>query len=136
MANAGVEEIGLFRIGESMLVKRLPEYFRYAKSLGFKNVYLTINSRLAKPARIEVLIDNELDSIKFSASGLNRKNYIAVTGIDAFNQIMDNIDILGSIAAHAKNLVFTRALILPLKTPQSLKQLSVWLVPMQTNIIH
>lgn len=91
MAEAGVEEVGLFWIGESLLVKRLPEYVAYAKSLGFRNVYLTTNGRLAKPARMEALIDAGLDSIKFSVSGSNRKNYIAVTGVDAFRQVMDNI---------------------------------------------
>lgn len=91
MAEAGVEEVGLFWIGESLLVKRLPEYVAYAKSLGFKNVYLTTNGRLATPARAEALIEAGLDSIKFSVSGSNRRNYITVTGVDAFDKVMRNI---------------------------------------------
>lgn len=91
MAEVGVEEVGLFWIGESMLVKRLPEYVAYAKSLGFRNVYLTTNGRLATPARMEALIEAGLDSIKFSVSGSNRQNYIAVTGVDAFEKVMSNI---------------------------------------------
>ncbi len=91
MAEAGVEEVGLFWIGESLIAKRLPEYVAYAKSLGFRNVYLTTNGRLATPARMEALIEAGLDSIKFSVSGSNRQNYIAVTGVDAFEKVMRNI---------------------------------------------
>jgi len=91
MAEAGVEEIGLFWIGESMLVKRLPEYVAHAKELGFRNVYLTTNGRLATPKRIDALLEAGLDSIKFSISGSNKENYITVTGVDAFEKVMKNI---------------------------------------------
>lgn len=91
MAEAGVEEVGLFWIGESMLVKRLPEYVAHAKTLGFKNVYITTNGKLSTPKRIEALFDAGLDSIKFSVSGSNRQNYVTVTGVDAFDKVMQNI---------------------------------------------
>jgi hypothetical protein len=94
MAEAGVEEVGLFWIGESMMVKDLPKYVAYAKSLGFRNVYLTTNGRLATPKRIEALIEAGLDSIKFSVSGSNKKNYINVTGVDAFDKVLSNLKYL------------------------------------------
>jgi MoaA/NifB/PqqE/SkfB family radical SAM enzyme len=91
MAEVGVEEVGLFWIGESLLFKRLPEYVAYTKSLGCRNVYLTTNGRLATPARVEALIEVGLNSIKFSVSGFNRQNYITVMGVDAFEKVMRNI---------------------------------------------
>ncbi len=94
MAEAGVREVGLFWIGESMLVKALPKYVAYAKSLGFGNVYLTTNGRLATPKRIDALLKAGLDSIKFSVSGSNRQNYITVTGVDAFDKVLANMKYL------------------------------------------
>lgn len=91
MAEAGVEEVGLFWIGESLLVKRLPEYVAHAKSLGFRNVFVTTNGMLATPKAIEALFDAGLDSVKFSVSGSNSKNYITVTGVEAFDKVMENI---------------------------------------------
>lgn len=94
MAEAGVEEVGLFWIGESMLVKALPKYVAYAKSLGFSNVYLTTNGRLATPKRIDALLEAGLDSIKFSVSGSNKQNYINVTGVNAFDKVLSNLKYL------------------------------------------
>jgi hypothetical protein len=94
MSAAGVEEVGLFWIGESMMVRDLPKYVAYAKSLGFRNVYLTTNGRLATAKRVDALIEAGLDSIKFSVSGSNAKNYINVTGVDAFDKVLSNLKYL------------------------------------------
>jgi hypothetical protein len=91
LSEVGVEEVGLFWIGESLLVKELPEYVTYAKSLGFNNVFLTTNGRLATSKRVDALLDAGLDSIKFSVSGSNKENYISVTGVDAFDKVMKNM---------------------------------------------
>lgn len=67
MRSAGVEEIGLFYLGESFLVHWLPEAVAYAKkSIGFPYVFLTTNGTLATGKRCEQLFRSGLDSLKFS----------------------------------------------------------------------
>jgi hypothetical protein len=64
---AGVEELGLFYLGESftnraLLVNAIVE----AKRLGFPYVFLTTNGSLATPAAVEACMAAGLDSLKFS----------------------------------------------------------------------
>ena len=50
MRDAGVEELGVFYLGESFLCTWLPEAIRYAKlDCRFPYVFLTTNGRLATP---------------------------------------------------------------------------------------
>lgn len=66
MREAGVEELGLFYLGESFMVPWLPEAIRYAKDIGFPYVFLTTNGSLATPERVEACMKAGLDSLKFS----------------------------------------------------------------------
>ena len=67
MRAAGVEELGLFYIGESFLNHGLlVQAVRIAKGLNFPYVFLTTNGSLAAPARVEALMAAGLDSLKFS----------------------------------------------------------------------
>ena len=66
MRDAGVEELGLFYIGESMLCKWLPEAIEEAKEVGFPYVFLTTNGSAATPMRVEACMKAGLDSLKFS----------------------------------------------------------------------
>lgn len=67
MRSAGVEELGLFYLGESFLCNWLEEAIRYAKQdCGYPYVFLTTNGSLAVPERVEACMDAGLDSLKFS----------------------------------------------------------------------
>ena len=66
MAAAGVEEIGLFYIGESFLCKWLPEAIKEAKDAGIEYVFLTTNGASATPDKVEACMEAGLDSLKFS----------------------------------------------------------------------
>lgn len=66
MREAGVEELGLFYLGESFMVPWLPEAIKYAKDIGFPYVFLTTNGSLAFPDRVEACMKAGLDSLKFS----------------------------------------------------------------------
>lgn len=66
MRASGVEELGLFYIGESFTCKWLPEAVAEAKEVGFPYVFLTTNGSLAKPERVEACMAAGLDSLKFS----------------------------------------------------------------------
>lgn len=64
---SGVEEIGLFYLGESFLCKWLAAAIAYAKhECGFPYVFLTTNGSLATPERMRECFLAGLDSLKFS----------------------------------------------------------------------
>jgi len=87
----GVRDLGLFWLGEPLLVEELPAYVAYAKEVGIPYVFITTNGRRADPARMRLLIDSGIDSIKFSLNAATREQYLAVTGVDAFERVVGNI---------------------------------------------
>ena len=66
MRDYGVEELGVFFIGESFLCQWLPEAIAEAKDVGFPYVFLTTNGAAAKPNKIQQCMESGLDSLKFS----------------------------------------------------------------------
>jgi hypothetical protein len=66
MRDAGVEELGVFYIGESFTCKWLPEAIKEAKDIGFPYVFLTTNGSAATPERVKACMEAGLDSLKFS----------------------------------------------------------------------
>ena len=67
MRAAGVEEIGLFYLGESFLCPWLEDAIAFAKQeCGYPYVFLTTNGSLSTPKRLEACFRNGLDSLKFS----------------------------------------------------------------------
>lgn len=75
----GVEELGLFYLGESFLVKWLPEAIAEAKDLGFPYVFLTTNGSLSTPERVRACFEAGLDSLKFSFNFADREQFVQVT---------------------------------------------------------
>lgn len=63
---AGVEELGVFYIGESFTCRWLPEAIAEAKEVGFPYVFLTTNGSAATPKRLQECMAAGLDSLKFS----------------------------------------------------------------------
>jgi hypothetical protein len=66
MRAEGVEELGLFYIGESFTCKWLPAAIAEAKEVGFPYVFLTTNGAAALPRIVEKCMAAGLDSLKFS----------------------------------------------------------------------
>src|SRR5512140_106620 len=66
MAAAGVEELGMFYIGESFMCDWLPEAIARAKKAGIKYVFLTTNGSLSTPEKVKACMEAGLDSLKFS----------------------------------------------------------------------
>ena len=66
MRDAGVEELGVFFIGESFTCKWLPDAIWEAKKVGFPYVFLTTNGSAATPDRVRQCMAAGLDSLKFS----------------------------------------------------------------------
>ena len=89
---AGIEEVGLFFLGESLLHARLVEAIRFAKeTCGFRNVFLTTNGWLATPARVYECARAGLDSLKFSLNAADRTEFTGVTRVDGFDRVVANI---------------------------------------------
>jgi len=93
MREAGVEELGLFYLGESFIYNRLVEAIQYAKEIGYPYVFLTTNGRLATPERVEACMKAGLDSLKFSLNNATPEQFQEVTRVKAneFYTIIDNI---------------------------------------------
>lgn len=66
MRDVGVEELGVFFIGESFLCQWLPDAIKEAKDVGYPYVFLTTNGSAAKPDKVRACMDAGLDSLKFS----------------------------------------------------------------------
>jgi MoaA/NifB/PqqE/SkfB family radical SAM enzyme len=66
LKDAGVRELGMFFIGESMLCPWLAEAIEEAKSIGFEYVFLTTNGAACTPEKVEACMKAGLDSLKFS----------------------------------------------------------------------
>lgn len=77
MYEAGVEEIGLFYIGESfMQPKLLVECIKYLKQeLCMPYVFLTTNGSLAHPKTVEECMKAGLDSLKWSINAADEKQF-------------------------------------------------------------
>jgi radical SAM protein with 4Fe4S-binding SPASM domain len=94
MRDLGVEELGVFYLGESFLVPWLPEAIRYAKAeCGYPYVFLTTNGRMAEPERVRACIEAGLDSLKFSYNFADAFQFHEVTGVrpQAFKKITANL---------------------------------------------
>jgi MoaA/NifB/PqqE/SkfB family radical SAM enzyme len=91
---AGVEQLGLFYIGESLLYDRLEQAVRYAKDVcGYPYVFLTTNGSLATAERVRALMAAGLDSLKFAlnfADGEQLSQYAGVSPLH-FAQVMRNV---------------------------------------------
>ena len=79
---AGVEELGLFYIGESFTLSWLPEAIAEAKQVGFPYVFLTTNGAAATPARIDQCMAAGLNSLKFSLNFADADQLAAVAKVD------------------------------------------------------
>ena len=90
----GVEQLGLFYIGESMLCEWLPEAIRYAKEVAhFPYVFLTTNGLSATPDRLRACMAAGLDSIKFAFNWSDEHQFQRVTGVPAveYDRALENL---------------------------------------------
>jgi MoaA/NifB/PqqE/SkfB family radical SAM enzyme len=83
MVDAGVEELGLFFIGESFMCDWLPDAVAYAKARGIRYVFLTTNGSLASPASVRACMEAGLDSLKFSMNNADAAQFERVAQVKA-----------------------------------------------------
>jgi MoaA/NifB/PqqE/SkfB family radical SAM enzyme len=94
MREAGVEEIGVFYLGESFMAPHLlTDCIRWCKKLGFPYVFLTTNGSLSTPEHVYEVMRAGLDSLKFSVNAADPEQFEDVMGVSAkyFHKALDNI---------------------------------------------
>lgn len=94
MRMAGVEELGMFYLGESFLLDWLPAAIRYAKvECGYPYVYLTTNGSMATPGRVSACMADGLDSLKFSLNYADEEQFKEITNVKGtlFHMMLYNI---------------------------------------------
>jgi len=95
MREAGVEEIGLFFLGESFMNPYLLEAAcRWVKQeLEFPYVFLTSNASLATEQHVTALMSAGLDSLKWSVNAADEDQFEKVMGISGrwWGRSLDNI---------------------------------------------
>jgi len=95
MRDAGVEELGLFFLGESFSSPELLlKAVQHAKvTLGFPYVFLTTNGSLAKPHWTWACMDAGLDSLKFSINWADKQQFHEITGVKTalFDKALENL---------------------------------------------
>lgn len=94
MRDAGVEEIGVFYLGESFMnPELLVNAIRWCKSIGFPYVFLTSNASLATPTLVRDVMAAGLDSLKWSVNAADDEQFADVMGVAPknFHAAMDNI---------------------------------------------
>lgn len=92
-----IQEIGLFYLGESFLYtidgqwKLADAVYHTKKILNFPRVFLTTNGVTASKDKVKQLIENGLDSLKFSFNFNNGKQSKEITGKSVYTKIVKNI---------------------------------------------
>lgn len=87
-----IKEIGMFLLGESFLLKELPEYIEYAKKeAGIDYVFITTNGSLCTPDRVIPVLKAGLNSIKFSINAGTKERYKEIHEVDMFDLVISNI---------------------------------------------
>ena len=95
MRRSGVEELGVFFIGESFLCQWLPEAIAEAKEVGFPYVFLTTNGSASKPNKILACMKAGLDSLKFSLNFSDDAQFASVAKVDPkfYRAAIENIKV-------------------------------------------
>lgn len=94
MRKSGVEEIGLFYLGESFMnPDLLVKAIAYSKEIGFPYVFLTSNASLADPETVERCFMAGLDSLKWSVNACDDEQFKDVMGVKPklYHQAFNNI---------------------------------------------
>ena len=94
MRAAGVEEIGLFYLGESFLCRWLVEAIAFAKQeCRYPYVFLTTNGSLATPERLRDCFRAGLDSLKFSFNYADESQFAEIAQVKTafYRRMIENI---------------------------------------------
>jgi len=95
MREAGVEELGVFYLGESFMNPRLlVDCIAWAKQeLAFPYVFLTSNASMAFPEAVDACMKAGLDSLKWSINAADEDQFEEVMGVAGklFHRALENV---------------------------------------------
>lgn len=95
MRDAGVQEIGVFYLGESFMNPRLlVDCVRYLKrDIAMPYVFLTSNASMSFPEAVEECMKAGLDSLKWSVNAADEDQFEHIMGVSGklFHRALDNI---------------------------------------------
>ena len=95
MREAGVEEIGVFYLGESFINPRLlVDCIAYLKrEIGMPYVFLTSNASMAFPEAVDECMKAGLDSLKWSINAADERQFEKIMGVAGklFHTALDNV---------------------------------------------
>jgi len=88
-----VDVLRLYKDGEPLLNKRLPDMIKYAKGVGAsKRIDTTTNASLLTKESGMALVDAGLDRINISISGVNNEQYEQFSGVKhGFDRVLRNV---------------------------------------------
>ena len=87
----GMREVGFYVVGEPLLDKRLKDFIKRAKEIGYEYVYITTNGILANLETVKELYKSGLDSIKYSINASNAKDYQMIHKTNSFDLVTKNL---------------------------------------------
>ena len=107
MKSVGVEEIGVFYLGESFTTpKFLVNAVKFLKEeVQMPYVFLTTNGSLATPEIVRELMEAKLDSLKWSVNAADREQFYDVMQVkpDLFDKSLDNLKMAKEITRRKLN---------------------------------
>jgi MoaA/NifB/PqqE/SkfB family radical SAM enzyme len=96
MREAGVEEIGVFYLGESFMNPRLlADCIKYLKAVvGMPYVFLTSNASMAFPEAVDACMSAGLDSLKWSVNAADQAQFEQIMAVSGklFERALGNIE--------------------------------------------
>ena len=94
MRQVGVQELGMFYLGESFLYPKLVDAIKYAKSeCGYPYVFLTTNGSISYKDRVKACMLAGLDSLKFSFNYADEDQFESIARVkkSLYRKIFNNI---------------------------------------------
>ncbi len=93
LKSSGVEEVGMFYLGESFILPWLPDAIKVAKKEGFEYVFLTTNGSLCTPEKVEACMEAGLDSLKFSLNYADEEQFTDIAKVNGslFHKMIENV---------------------------------------------
>ncbi|MBF0444417.1 MAG: radical SAM protein [Magnetococcales bacterium] len=91
--DSGGEEVGMFYLGESMVLPWLPKAIKEAKDVGFPYVFLTTNGVNATASKVKDSMEAGLDSLKFSLNYADAEQFAEIARVKEglFKKLVENI---------------------------------------------
>lgn len=96
----GVQQVGLFTVGESLLHPRLGDIIALCKAHGVYT-YLDVNGNSLTAEKARILVQQGLDSLKFSFAAADESMYRQVHGGGSFAQVVQNLKTLRALRDEA-----------------------------------